>query len=262
MAMLPPPNVTFDLYRQFCVANPYTPPNRPAAFTGLQGYLRHHVRNGRFGYVLAGNVPIHWTNVLLVPLSEDLRDAYLSELGGSTIADGDTVMVADYPVAGTCTAFVIVLVQRQARGTPRDHFRCYLDRAAPLYGSACPDPTATDPTCAGGVLVPCCPGVGLPGALQITLSNGTGTCTCLNGQSWQVDWNGVDWSNPYVLCGHGGSWDLACTGTPPRWKLTSTGCDFITPAVVAASCNPLSITWAGVSVLGCCNGTIDIAVTP
>jgi hypothetical protein len=117
-------------------------------------------------------------------------------------------------------------------------------------------------TVTGGITTACCPGVGIPGELHITLSNGTGTCACLNGQSWQVAWNGVDWSNPYVLCGRGGSWDLTCSGTPAKWRLTSTGCDFITPAADASSCNPLSITWAGVAVLGCCHGNIDITVTP
>jgi hypothetical protein len=259
MAMLPPPNVTFDLYRGYAAATPYDPPNRPAASQAARGYLRHHHRHGRFGYRIPGqdNAALYWTNVLLVPIGQDVRDGYKSELNPFTPADGDTVMVMDYPVAGTCTAFVVVMVQRKSRGTALDHFRCYLDRARPSYGTVCPDPNA-----GGGVMVACCPGVGLPGELQVSLSGGTGTCTCLNGQSWQVDWNGVDWSNPYVLCGRDGSWDLTCSGTPAKWTLTSTGCDFVTPAVDAGSCNPLAITWTGVAVLGCCHGNIDITVTP
>src|SRR4051794_20770110 len=136
-----PPNCTADVYRGFNPSNPYAPPHRPAALTGISGHLRRDAEAGRFGYFAGAAqnaaAPLHWTNLLLVPVGTDLRSAYNAELNAFGEANGDTVMVPDYPTPGTCTAFVVVLVQRVGRGSPGDHLRVHLDRARPSYGVAC-----------------------------------------------------------------------------------------------------------------------------
>jgi hypothetical protein len=167
-----PPNVTFDVYRGFSPASPYLPPNTPAALRAQTGYLRQHVRNGRFGRVVGG-VQVWWTTVLEVSLGTDIRSAYNSELDAFNEANGDTVMVHDYPVKGTCTAFVVVMVQRRL-GTAGPYLRCYLDRARPSYTVPCPDPTQVL-----GAVVPCCPNV-LPAILQAAIiPDQVGSCSCL-----------------------------------------------------------------------------------
>jgi hypothetical protein len=191
MALPSSTNVTFDLYRGFNASNPYAPPNRPAAAAGLRGVLKHHVRAGRFGYFAGGvtagaGTPLHWTNVLLVPLGTDVRSAYNAELNVWTPANADTVMVADYPVKGTCTAFLVVLVQRVDRGLATDHQRVYLDRAQPQAPGPCPNPAASG---GGTVSVPCCPGL-MPATLYYTIAGGDNNCAL---GSLPLVWNGTQW---------------------------------------------------------------------
>lgn len=121
MPLLSPTNLTFDLYRGYTAANPYNPPNRPAASAGIQGILKHHVRCGRFGYRIPGqnNAPIYWTTVLLIPIGQQIRDGYNSELNTFTVSNGNTVMAYDYPNPGDCCAFNVVMVQRKARHNRR-----------------------------------------------------------------------------------------------------------------------------------------------
>jgi hypothetical protein len=220
----------------------------------VTGILKNHMRNGRFGYVLGGNVAVWWTNVLLLPVGTDVRSAYNSELNTFSEAGGDTVMVPDYPVPGTCTAFVCVMVQRVSRGSAKDYLRCYLDRAQPSYGSACPDPTL------GTQQTNCCPGVGIPNTLHATLSGGSGGCTCLNGTSFALTWNGTNWAGTYTGCGSGPyTLNLTCQGS--TWTITSSGCIQGKPAT-SVSCSPLSLNFAGCNCLGCCSGTVTVTVTP
>ena len=170
MALTATPNVQVDIYRGFNAANPYNPPNRPAAARGVHGLLRPHVRNGRFGF---NAIALHWTNVLLLATGTDLRSAYNSQLNTFNAANADTVIVPDYPVPGRCTAFVAVLVQRGGRGTDGDLLTCYLDRCLPA--ATCPDPTL--------VGVPCCPNA-LPPTLHCTVT-GEGTMA--------LTWDGTYW---------------------------------------------------------------------
>lgn len=250
MSLLAPTNVSADVYRGYNPANPYSPPTQPAVLTGVAGILKNHMRNGRFGYVLGGNVAVWWTNVLLVALGTDIRSAYDSELNAYAEANGDTIMVADYPTPGTCTAFVCVMVQRVSRGTGGDYLRCYLDRARPLYGNGCP----------GGQATACCPGVTVPNTLHATLSGGSGGCTCLNGLSIPLTWNGSGWAGTYSGCGTGPyPLNLACLGG--NWAITSSGCIQGKPAT-SVSCSPLSLGFAGCNCFGCCTGTVTVTVTP
>src|SRR5581483_3232482 len=124
----------------------------PAA-TDVPGYLRHHLEAGRFGYQAAG---LAWTNVLLVDADVDVRDAYASQLAGGDPADADTVLVRDYPIAGRCTAFRVVLAQlcRDVRGLPYQEVK--LDRARPRIG-ACTE-------------LRCCGTASVPTTLKVTLA--------------------------------------------------------------------------------------------
>ena len=177
MSQLATTNVRVDVYRGFNAAGPYSPPHRPAAAQGVAGLLRPHVRNGRFGF---NAVALHWTNVLLLPAGTDVRSAYDSQLNSFNAANADTVVVADYPAPGRCTAFVVVMVQRGGRGTDADLLTCYLDRCLP-QDMPCPDPTVLG--------VDGCPGVGYPLRVHASL----GTNPCLSG-SLPLDWNGSRWT--------------------------------------------------------------------
>lgn len=247
-------NCTFDVYRGFNPANPYAPPNRPAALTAKAGVLRQHVRNGRFGWQIAGtnppNVALHWTTIVEVPIETDIRGAYDAELNAFPEADGDTVMMADYPRVGCCTAFAVVLVQRRNRGGPMDRLRIYLDRAQPLYGQGCPDPTEDN----------CC-GLG-DGTLHATIAD-FGGCGCMAG-SWPL------------IGGPGGGWidanNLACGGNHLSMNLTcDNGWSFtfacsgeiIYNAVSPQSvhCEPFQLVFAQTSVALCCSGSISVTIT-
>ncbi len=136
-------NVLVDIYRGFNAANPYNPPQQPAAASGVAGLLRPHVRNGRFGY---NAIALHWTTLLVLPTGADIRSAYNSQLNSFNSANADTVIIPDYPIPGRCTAFLVVLVQRTGRGTADDQLFCYLDRCQPA--DTCPDSSmVTVPGC-------------------------------------------------------------------------------------------------------------------
>jgi hypothetical protein len=201
-----PTNVSFDVYRGFNPNAPYLPPNSPAALAGVRGFLRQHVRNGRFGKVVGG-VAIYWTTVLDVADSVDIRSAYNAELNPFHQAQGDTVMLHDYPRPGTCTAFCVVMVQRRLRGRPGTYLRCYLDRTRPSYGTACPDPTQVR-----GAQVPCCAGT-LPVTLFATIfTDFQGACPCLactipmNFNPFTLHWTGTN----LTTCGASWFVDLTC----------------------------------------------------
>jgi hypothetical protein len=140
-------NCAFDVYRGFNAKDPYAPPNRPAALVDVPGNLRQHVRNGRFGVYLAPNdsEPLCWTTILNMPTGTDLRDQYNSQLVAPVISAGDTVMMTDYPIDGTCCAFLVVFVQERSRGTANSYLRVYLDRCQPTYGTVCINPYFVPP---------------------------------------------------------------------------------------------------------------------
>jgi hypothetical protein len=120
------PNVSVSIYR---TANPSSPyPSGSPALSGVSGYLRPMVQNGRFGTALY----LHWTHILYLPPGTDIRDAYNSQLDPSrnnTIAD--TVIVQDSSNPNTKTAYFVVFVEIVLRGTPGQYVRAYLDRFQP-----------------------------------------------------------------------------------------------------------------------------------
>ncbi len=119
--------MTVDIYRGFTPGSPY-----PAAPTpdvaGVQGFIRHHLKNGVFGLAAQG---LHWTHLLYLPLGTDIRSAYDSQLTPEVVQNTDTILAHDYPRTGWCTAFAAVMVQRFRAGG--DFLKVYLDRCQPIH---------------------------------------------------------------------------------------------------------------------------------
>ncbi len=120
-----PPNVTVSIYR---TANPSSPyPGGSPAVSGVQGYLKPAVMDGRFGTAMY----LKWTHILYIPPGIDIRDAYNSQLDPSrnnTIAD--TVILNDSTTSAK-TAYYVAYVEIIARNSPMQHIRVYLDRFQP-----------------------------------------------------------------------------------------------------------------------------------
>jgi hypothetical protein len=253
VAVLPPPNSLLDIYRGFSAGSPYPPSSATPAASGLGGYLRPHVRNGRFGSA-AG---LHWTHLLLLPDGVDIRSAYNSELNMIVPANADTVLVPDYPLPGWCTAFYVVLVQR-IRGE-QNFLRVCLDRLQPRQGGCT----------TSGIVLPCCP-VPLPATVHATIPAGSG-CPCMDGTVVTLTYNALSqsWSGSTSVCfgdtltivfkcGSTSCADATVTATSvfsgSSGPVRTTGC----------SCNPLNMVFSGATFPNPgseCFGPITIVVT-
>lgn len=261
-------NTIFDVYRGYAPAAPYDPPQRPAALVGLQGYLHQHVRNGRFGYYPSwARAPFYWTTVLDVTVGTDGRDAYNTQLNADTIQNGDTILVYDYPIPGTCCAFVVSFVQRRGRGQTSnlqsiDYLRLYLDRAQPSWLQGCPDPNAAGGGGGGGgtITVPCSASA-LPATLHATISG----ISAVAG-TYQITWNtqAQGWTcrtDIGMVCGIHlvVQLNLLCLGG--IFQMISFAGGWGSPSSV--TCSPLQIDFpAQPSVVGTCSGNLAARVTP
>lgn len=246
---LPPPNVTFDVYTGFNPAGPYAPAG-PARLCGQQGHLRQHVRNGRFGFVGYGR-PLHWTTLLLLPQGTDVRNGWDGNAGVYREAGGDTVLVHDYPVPGTCSAFVVVFVQNRGGA-----LRCYLDRARPSYATPCPSCSGGGGGGGGAIQDGCCNT--LPAVVYLTVSGVTDQGNGGNGCwppsiSIPLSWfaPGGWWSGSLSPCDAPGTstqFTLRCLASSPlTYTMTvATGGGGLAPYVsLAADCsNPPEIDFA------------------
>jgi hypothetical protein len=290
--------VTFDVYRGYNPPDPYAPPNRPAALVNQLGLLRPHVRNGRFGFTPAASQPLHWTTVLDVKPAVDLRSGWNSELQTFNESQGDTVMVYDYPVPGTCCAFCVVLVQLRSAGTPRAYLRAYLDRARPLYGTPCSGlgqarpprrrlrtaarlwlpparrrPTAppVPPPGTARVSIPCCPGgQTAPATIVARISGSSGGSTCLEGVQFNLAYSsnvdgfghpGYQGIAPTGHCptGSGAVFQLICNGS--FWSCREqcgVNWNTIGANLVGPPCNPFAMTFT-TAANGCYGGGFTIA---
>lgn len=152
-------NAVVDVYRGFRADRPYPGGADLPALRNVRGYLREAVGRGRLGQGLY----LRWTTLLDVPLGTDLRSAYNTQINSWEPEDADTIVLADYPIPGWCTAFLVVQVQRINRGTINDCLRVYLDRLQPRQGP-CFQGCCRDP---------------LPALLYATIPFGSG-CLCLD----------------------------------------------------------------------------------
>lgn len=253
MATMPPPNSVLNIYRGFNASSPYPSSSTTPAASGVAGFLRHHVRNGRFGRA----VGLHWTHVLNVPVGVDIRSAYNSTLNAIVPANADTVLVPDYPLPGWCTAFYVVLVQ-EIRGA-QPFLRICLDRMQPRLGCT-----------VSGILLPCCP-VGWPTTIHATIPAGSG-CPCMDGTVVALTYDAItqSWSGSAPVCffdtltvvftcGSTSCADATVTASSPA--LGSSGPVTVAPG---CSCNPLNMTFHGVTFPNPgseCFGPISIVIT-
>jgi len=249
------PNAVVDIYRGFNAASPYPVVTTPIAVASVAGHLRHHVRHGRFGH----GTSLRWTHVLYLAPDVDIRSAFNSHLNAWQPANADTVLLADYPVAGWCTAFFVVLVQRLNRGETGECLRVCLDRLQPQLGP-CPGP---------GVLRPCCANP-LPATLHATLQDISG-CPCMDGEvvTLTYDANTGGWSGLKNVCvgvsitmgfscGSASCADASVAGTFDGQNYG--------PATVDAgcSCAPLQMVFSGIILGGstqCPGATVKATIT-
>jgi hypothetical protein len=105
----------------------------------------------------------------------------------------------------------------------------------------------------------------VPQTLHATLSNGTGGCTCLNGQSVTLSYTaggGGVWQGTVPAgCGSQTNLELQCNPGSGVWTLAGAGPCTISTVTPTTVCSPLSITFANQTVTNCCSGTITITVT-
>jgi hypothetical protein len=126
MSLPMPPNVSVDVYRTADPSSPY--PGGGPAVSGVKGYLKPAVTDGRFGTAQY----LKWTHILFVPPGTDVRDAYNSQLDPSrTNGNADTIILDDSTISGRMTAYYVVYVEVVARSTAQQYLRVYLDRFAP-----------------------------------------------------------------------------------------------------------------------------------
>lgn len=119
--------------------------------------------------------------------------------------------------------------------------------------------------CGGGIDTDCCNGVNT--TLTATFTNKTGTCTCLPStvtltynvtlSRWGGSWSqcGIGAASFFLRC-VSGTWELILSNSPPGCSFNPTG---VNPS--AESCDPFQLDFTGLTVQGCCAGTVDITIT-
>jgi hypothetical protein len=246
-----PVNVTVDIYRTFDVTNPIQV-GQPAV-SKLQAHLRHHLKNGRFGFQTK---ELYWTNVLHLPLGTDIRSAYNSQLDPAyRPQNADTVVVRDWPNDGDVTAFMVVMVTRALRGTPNEHLKCYLDKAGKGGGVQCCGDPVSD-------------------TLHVSIT-AYGACSCLNGLVFTIRWddNARQYIGTFSACGfsntfkfwcsdgpdgaYGYSYSIQC-GNGPIWESNLSGTE--------DTCHPFMVGFSpalGYAISQCCttDNLLTITVT-
>ena len=117
----------------------------------------------------------------------------------------------------------------------------------------------------GTVATECCPGRLLPSVLYVTVTGATGDCSCLDGVTFPLTWNGSAWvaGSSLVLCGLDQAIRLQCLFGGTSWTMDAQvpGCRFLKTADAGWSCDPLLLTFTGASVTDCCTGVIDLVVS-
>jgi hypothetical protein len=240
-------SVVCDIYRTFDVNNPFGVTANNPDVPNVNGYLRHHLKAGRFGYQAKN---LYWTHLLEIPLGTDIRSAYSSQNNPSfNISNADTVIIHDYLVAGKTTAFAVVMVQRVGRGTPQDKLRAYLDRAG-----------ADKPFCCRQI----------PETLHLTYTADS-NCACLNGVQLTLTYNPLTskWEGSTTACGQTLSVKFWCAdatlgigGFAYSFQCGSHPLQTIGPPLTATSCKPFLLTTSGLTTYGgCCPGPLQSSIT-
>ncbi len=117
----------------------------------------------------------------------------------------------------------------------------------------------------------CCAGTPVPDTLHVTLSDATGTCSCLNGGTFDITydvgnsrWHGTSGS----LCSNTLEMIFYCDGLDPlHWvgNISTVGCmfdDSISQLASDVTCNPFHFEdTATMALCQACSGTIKITIT-
>jgi hypothetical protein len=124
---IPTANCNVSIFRNFNASKPYPAAGAQPAATSA-GYIKHAVKLGKFAFAAKG---LYFTHQLYLPLGTDIRSAYNTQLNTENPQNADTVFIQDYPNAGQCTAFYVVLAQNNRAG---QFLEVYLDRLLPKSG--------------------------------------------------------------------------------------------------------------------------------
>jgi len=248
-----PINVKLDIYRNFSATSPYPSTATPPVASGVRGHLTPNVIQGKFGY----NARPQWTHTLYVPADTDIRSAYDTQLNAWLVSAGDTITVKDYPRAGFCTAFLVVMVQLYKRDEARECLRVYLDRLRPRQGDC--------------QVTGCCPEP-LPNVIHATVLDTAG-CPCIDGEVVELNYQPVthSWEGFKDVCGgpHTITLGFSC-GLTNCTQATLTGSfggyNFPSATVdPGCSCNPLQMSFSGIRFNAfaavCANATVQIVIT-
>ena len=149
-------------------------------------------------------------------------------------------------------------------------------RTVACCDSTCADPgTGTDaggvPAASGtgtgageGIVTGCCSNA-LPTTLTVTVTNKTGSCTCLP-NSFTITWDGTGYwvSSAQVGCGGSTTFRMSCAAPSSgcngfRWSASGT-CNIISTAPTGCTCDPLSLVF-DISSFLCCTGGAKFTVT-
>jgi hypothetical protein len=263
-------NCKVDIYRGYNAASPY--PGGSPALAQVPAYLQHHLQNGRFGY---NDPKVKWTHLLWVNPGTDVRSAYNSWTGpAEAVANADTVVINDYPLAGQKTAFYVVMVQRR-RGRPGDSYKCYLDRARTQY------PVQL-------VNVSCGPCGQMPMYWSLTTgpsdfaNNACSGCAALDNQTWTLTYtgSGCQWYGPVMpaVCQAGEAnvadqgpvrWSLFYDTLTARWRLFLELASALSSIIGYDPIDPASFNCQGSNTFvnpffadNCCNGSASATIVP
>lgn len=121
----------------------------------------------------------------------------------------------------------------------------------------------------GGVATSCCPGFDLPSTLRAVFSDGTGSCTCLNGKTLDLTLGGGGFQGFGAYYGVCGGTDTSNAITldcgPVGWTLANVGffggrCSWGIGNLVSAFCNPFELVFEVAGESMCCSGGWKVTI--
>lgn len=202
------------------------------------------------------------TGLLCVEVKLDIycNSSFIAEYVETFCGSGDVITI------DCCTPISMNLVRSECTGEPGTI------RINPIgCGSSSSSSSSGSSSSSSGASVPCCPDVTVPLTLKATFTGGTGSCTCMNGDSVTLTnpLAGQLWNGTYVSsCAGTSSVGLGCNQNVDgtwSWTITSSGFGCIFSSLVpmgSVNCSPFDITLTDVDVVGCCTGKINIHITP
>lgn len=112
-----------------------------------------------------------------------------------------------------------------------------------------------------GITNACCGSTAVPNTLTWVFSGASVGCTCLNGVTVTITWDGTNWTGSATICGATRTVSLACTGGV--WTVTFADC-VMGSNVPVVVCSPFQLNFTGLAIGSpCCStaGTVDVTIT-